>query len=209
MGHVPTNGGTRADRGAHAVTDWGPVDVSSRAASTLGSELGVPMPVVAATPDGQHPLGDPTRWGGEVDFVVSVGGDPVEVASPQVVRAQVADHRARHWRWQAQLQGEPVGALPVASVTGVFLEWSIGVGQIAMVQRYDLALLLALSPAIGWPPLVEAGSVTVWIQSVPGLTDVLGEAVACRLVVQASPLEGPSAVRVRFRQHLLPSSVGS
>lgn len=180
--------------------DWGPVAVRSRAADTMGShtpEHEPPAPVVVRTSDGQHALGDPTRWGGS-DGPVRLADVPGEVRlipTQQLVRAQVQDHRARHWRWQIQIRLEAVPGAIFPNLETVLVEWSVGTGQTSVTQRYNLALLAALSAAIGWEPVAEGGSVTVWVQSVPGLTDVLGEAVSARLIFRMDPSgETPGAV---------------
>jgi hypothetical protein len=192
--------------------DWSVLDVESRAAIPLGQQFTTPKPVIHVTPEGFHPLGDPTRWGGSDEILVQTGGVGIVVPSQQLVRAQVLDHRARNWRWQLQLQSFPVADInPSLNLANLQIEWTVGIGQVSVVQRFDLApFTLTVGVVLGWTATLTAtGDNSIWFRSFHGFTDILAEALSARLIFTAIAGEGPTALRFSPRMMIQPTAVGS
>jgi hypothetical protein len=174
--------------------------------------------VVAATPEGDHPLGDATMWGASVALRMPVtpamGGAQQSVVSAQVVRAQVADRRARRWRWALELEiASETDPPPSLSLDAIILEWTTGTGLVSLVQSLDL--LPAVIPAVlalGYVASVSASSVRIGVHDLGPLTDVVGEAVSCRVRVLYTPVGEPpefGAARVSMTLAIHPEAISS
>jgi hypothetical protein len=193
--------------------DWSVLDVESRAAISQGQQFTTPSPVIHVTPEGHHPLGDPTRWGGTVRQRIGTDATAQNFLSEQIVRAQVMDHRTRMWRWHLQLESFPVPDVePGISATDFGIEWTVGVGTNANVQRLSLSgFTFFVSAALGWLPVLDMGPgrTQIWFRSFGGFTDIHAEALSARFYWRLTPLEGPVALDVEYRMQISPESIGS
>jgi hypothetical protein len=196
------------------MTDWDSIRIRSRAAQSLPDELPAPTPVVSATPEGDHPLGDATLWASQLSERINIpGGDgPFVYTTGQVIRAQVADRRARRWGWQMQIALNPIPGVPVplGTLDAVVIEWTLGAGLITIVQRYDATVALLVGALTGWRIGFGAGGVEAFIHELPGgLSDVIGETVAARLVTEWTLGEGDGSIQFDARMFLTPRAIAS
>lgn len=101
----------------------------------------------------QPPVGDPTRWGAELDTLIPASGLQ---DSRQILHVQTRDAYSRSWTLFGTLS-LPADLWAAASGVGVSLEIDMGVGQTVLHQK--LMLFLGNTPAgslIGAGALCEA-----------------------------------------------------
>lgn len=195
------------------VPDWAYSRVRSRAVDTERTNQGEPTPVIATTESGEHPHGDGTRWGSTVTERVSipVGIEGFQVTSGQIVRAQVADHYARRWRWILEVSLEaPIGALDL-TVDAIWIEWTMGTGQSVMVRKLDLLALVApLSFIVGWLAPITATTASFLFHDIGALTNPIGEAIAARMILFFTNTgDAPVEVITTYTLFLAPEALAS
>ena len=194
--------------------DWDTFRVRSRAVDTSRETSGEPSPVVVTTLQGDQPHGDGTRWGGEARLPVTIApGATVEVVSPQIVRAQVMDHYARRWRWWCVLGVQvPDPEQPGPNAINVGLEWTVGVGQVSLVQRLDFTPFVApLTLAVGWLPTgFGSTAIEIPIHDAGPLTTIIGEAVAARFFATLENVsDGPISFVLTPKVIISPESISA
>jgi hypothetical protein len=198
------------------MTDWGSIRMRSRAAQTLPDRVDAPMPVVSATPEGDHPLGDATLWGNESSTIVRVTpttpDGPLSATTGQLIRTQVADRHARRWRWglQVELSAVPGEDIASLSISQFLLDFTFGTGLVATDQSLDIIVPALASILLGWQPVASATRTRFFVHDLGPLTDVLGEQVSCRLrILYEANVEVIGAVQLGARMFIQPQAVSS
>jgi hypothetical protein len=196
--------------------DWRDVEQGrSRAADRAPNAVQKPTAVIQTSREGDYPSGDATMWGGTADLTRTIPDDSgiVELKTPQVCRAQVADNRPRVWSWMLQVDltttnGDIVlGGIPK-------LEWTMGVGLATLQVVQDLQLLIVASGNL-WLPITGSKFSQFTVRAAhlahasagESFTDPrpIGENVGARLIVPV--LNGgsaPDTIRIAARMFICP-----
>lgn len=184
--HEPDDFGEMSD------PDWGRVLVPARHQTSA---------------DPSHtPLGDPTRWGAQVDQTVPAGfaASGGSLVSSQINQVQCLDAYPRSWSIAGTIKALDTFWTPAPGIWVSFLEVRMGIGQNIITHRFDLLAVVAADapfyvaeqfstpPAYSIKPFIIPGAVvansiqTRWFNNYILGADVLTPFVM-NIAVQVTP----------------------